>query len=160
MIFLKALLAFLVLPSMAGGLAPYLLSHYDPWRSNGHWVGLVAASLGLSILLKCVWDFYYHGRGTLAHWSPPKKLVAVGLYQFTRNPMYNGVALIVIGQSVFFGSLIVLAYLLLLVSAFQLHIIKVEEPWLAKTFPEEWAEFSAQVPRWGLRIGPARNDTQ
>ena len=51
---------------------------------------LLVGSIGL---LWCVRDFYVRGRGTLAPWAPPEHLVVIGLYRFTRNPMYIAIVL-------------------------------------------------------------------
>jgi hypothetical protein len=39
------------------------------------------ASWTFSVLLRCVWDFLFAGRGTLAPFDPPKLLVVRGLYR-------------------------------------------------------------------------------
>jgi hypothetical protein len=55
-------------------------------------------------LLRCVWDFFAKGKGTLAPIDPPRVLVVSGLYRFTRNPMYNGVLALTLGEAWLFGS--------------------------------------------------------
>jgi protein-S-isoprenylcysteine O-methyltransferase Ste14 len=67
------------------------------------------------VLLWCVRDFYVSGRGTLAPWDPPKHLVVVGLYRFTRNPMYIGVLMVVGGWGLRAGSPVLGMYLVVLV---------------------------------------------
>ena len=75
--FLRSFLAFLVLPGMAAGVVPLVLSLFDPFKGDGNLFGLVMLGIGLSILLWCVRDFYMSGKGTLAPWDPPKNLVIV-----------------------------------------------------------------------------------
>jgi len=145
---LKSVLAFLALPGFAAGVVPTILIRSDPWRLEGSLFALLLAVVGLSILGRCVWDFHVFGRGTLAHWSPPKKLVNIGLYRRVRNPMYVGVISLILGLALTFGSPLALLWLVLLTTAFHLHIVLIEEPWLACEFPEEWAEYSARVSRW------------
>ena len=43
-------------------------------------------------------DFFAKGKGTLAPIDPPRVLVVSGLYRFTRNPMYNGVLALILGE--------------------------------------------------------------
>jgi len=89
--FFRAVLAFLALPAVVGGLVPWLLLGNDSWRMRGTSLGWPVLLFGAFVLLWCVFDFYRIGRGTLAPWDPPKKLVILGLYRFMRNPMYVGV---------------------------------------------------------------------
>ncbi|MDF1544046.1 MAG: isoprenylcysteine carboxylmethyltransferase family protein [bacterium] len=149
--FFRALFSFLLLPGTAAGLIPYIISRYDPWRGNTCYLGLILMALGFAILIWCAFDFYRTGNGTLAHWEPPKSLVCTGLYRYTRNPMYYGSLVAISGQALFFFSPLICAYFALMAILFNLHIRFVEEPWLARNFPEQWAAFSADISRWGIR---------
>ena len=144
----RALFAFLALPVVVGGLLPGLLSGMDPWRTHGTGLGWPILSSGLMVLLWCVWDFYSAGKGTLVPWDPPKKLVTVGFYRFTRNPMYVSVAGCVAGWSLVAGSPLLAAYTGALVVAFHLRVVLYEEPTLARQFGSEWTQYCASVNRW------------
>jgi protein-S-isoprenylcysteine O-methyltransferase Ste14 len=144
----RAVLAFLVLPGTVAFLIPWLL--VEPGQS-GQFVdarGLVPFVLGIVLLLWCVREFYVAGRGTLAPWSPPRHLVASGLYRFSRNPMYIAVVLVLWGWVLGFRSRAMAVYALLVMLAFHLRVILGEEPWLARAHGEEWIRYKAQVPRW------------
>ncbi|HSD19304.1 MAG TPA: isoprenylcysteine carboxylmethyltransferase family protein [Anaeromyxobacter sp.] len=154
--FARAVLAFLAMPAIVGILVPLWIARGDPWRGPGHRAGAVLASFGLAGLLWCVRDFYVIGRGTLAPWSPPKRLVVVGLYRFVRNPMYLAVLLLVSGIAAWRGSPAAGAYAAFLACAFHLRVTLNEERWLARTFPAEWDAYARAVPRWFPRIGPRR----
>src|SRR6186997_3144352 len=95
-LFWRAVVAFLALPVMVAFVAPWLLrpSHAPVERA-----GIPLLLVGVILLFWCVRDFYVAGRGTLAPWSPPKRLVIVGLYRYSRNPMYIAVTLILLGWS-------------------------------------------------------------
>jgi protein-S-isoprenylcysteine O-methyltransferase Ste14 len=149
---LRALLAVLALPGVVAGLAPWLLADADPWQRAGWTPGLLGLGGGLLILTGCVRDFYVAGRGTLAPWDPPRQLVVVGLYCFTRNPMYLGVLALVAGWGLLLGSPLVLGYGVGLALAFHLQVRLHEEPWLARQFPADWARYAAEVPRWRPRL--------
>ena len=103
--FIKALIAFLALPGIAVGLVPILIVLYAPTHFDGFWWGRVLFSIGCGVLFWCVIEFGIAGRGTLAHWDPPKKLITSGCYKYTRNPMYLGIVFIIIGESLISGSL-------------------------------------------------------
>src|SRR5439155_4531453 len=77
MLFLRALFAFLALPTVVGGVVPWLILRNDHPRTAGTLLGWPISLFGGSVLLWCVRDFYVVGKGTLAPWDPPKKLVTV-----------------------------------------------------------------------------------
>jgi protein-S-isoprenylcysteine O-methyltransferase Ste14 len=104
--------------------------------------------IGFLLLLWCVRDFYVSGKGTLAPWDPPKRLVVVGLYRFVRNPMYVAVLTVVAGWSLAFGSRWLGLYLGILAVAFHLRVLFYEEPWLSRQFGADWVAYSKAVPRW------------
>jgi protein-S-isoprenylcysteine O-methyltransferase Ste14 len=60
--------------------------------------------MGIFALVWCVRDFYVSGRGTLAPWDPPTRLVIIGLYRFLRNPMYVAVLTILVGWALLYRS--------------------------------------------------------
>jgi protein-S-isoprenylcysteine O-methyltransferase Ste14 len=150
-LFLRALLAFLALPVVVAGLVPWwLLGSAD---RSANLVGLAVLALGVVLLLWCVRDFYVSGKGTLAPWDPPKRLVTTGLYRFSRNPMYVAVLTILAGWAVGFAARPLIAYALMMTVIFHLRVVYYEEPWLAQQFGAEWETFRKRVPRW---LGPRR----
>jgi protein-S-isoprenylcysteine O-methyltransferase Ste14 len=109
---------------------------------------------GVSVLLRCVWDFFATGRGTLAPIDPPKILVARGLYRFTRNPMYNGVLVALAGEAWLFRSVALLQYAALMFLLFHLFVVLYEEPTLDSQFAESYRAYRQAVPRWGFTTRP------
>jgi protein-S-isoprenylcysteine O-methyltransferase Ste14 len=128
--FMRALLAFLVLPGVAAGIAPPAIAYVDPWRGAVWTPGLAVMLAGAIVLLWCVRDFYVSGKGTLAPWDPPLKIVTVGLYRFVRNPMYVGVLLLVFGWSLYLSSVLLALYMFVLAIGFHVWVITYEEPWI------------------------------
>jgi len=97
---LRAILAFLALPTLLAGVFPWFISKL-PATDTFQWpYSVVPMVLGGGILLASVISFYRHDRGTLAPWDPPKHLVVQDLYRFNRNPMHVGVGLLTLGCSV------------------------------------------------------------
>ncbi len=90
------------------------------------------------MLFWCTREFHRTGHGTLAPWDPPTRLVRNGLHQSTRNPMYLGVLLILLGWAIGFRSSPLTAYVAVLAVAFQLRVILGEEPFLARAYGDEW----------------------
>jgi len=147
----RAILAFVTLPGVFAGVIPALISSADKRSWQGFPAGYVLVVIGLFLLLWCVRDFLVSGQGTLSPWDPPKHLVVVGLYHFTRNPMYVSICLLLIGWILVAGSLWLAGYSLVLTTGFHLRVVLYEEPRLAKLFGEEWKAYAAAVPRWFLR---------
>jgi protein-S-isoprenylcysteine O-methyltransferase Ste14 len=105
-------------------------------------------AVGVVLLLWCVRDFYSAGRGTLAPWSPPEHLVVIGLYRWSRNPMYIAVLLVLWGWALGYQSPSLGAYALAMMIAFHLRVVLGEEPWLARHHGLQWSQYQATVPRW------------
>jgi protein-S-isoprenylcysteine O-methyltransferase Ste14 len=146
--FARALLAFLALPGVAAFLVPALWLRITGHTTLAHPFGVVLLVAGVAALLACVRDFYVAGRGTLAPWAPPRYLVRVGLYRYTRNPMYVSVVTIVVGWSVAFASTGLLLYAVAMAIAFHVRVVRNEEPFLAGTQGEDWQRYRREVPRW------------
>ena len=104
MLLARALIAVALLPGLFAGALPWVLAAYDPRRGDGHMAGAIVVAAGVAVLLLTVRDFLVAGRGTLAPWDPPRRLVAVGLYRYVRNPMYVGAILMMAGAAVCTGS--------------------------------------------------------
>jgi len=148
--FWRALFAFLVMPGMVAFAIPAIWL----WQTGlqpAHPLGLAVLVAGTSGLLWCVRDFYVQGKGTLAPWSPPQNLVVVGLYRYSRNPMYVCVLLILLGWATAFFSSSLLAYAAIIAVAFHLRVVYGEEPWLAHKHGAAWQAYVKQVPRWFWR---------
>ena len=150
----RALIAFLVLPGVVAGLIPAMIFTFDPWRAHGFPMGYVVAGPGVFLLIWCIRDFYVSGKGTLAPWSPPSKLVVVGLYRLLRNPMYVSVLLILAGWCLISGSAVLVAYTVFMATMFHLRVTRNEEPWLEREFGADWAAYSQRVGRWLPRLRP------
>lgn len=144
----RAVAAFVVLPGTVAFLVPLVLAPSPLHRETWQWTGLVLVAAGAFLLVWCVRDFYVSGRGTLAPWSPPRRLVSVGLYKWSRNPMYVAVAVVLTGWNVWYASPVLGAYAVAVVVAFHLRVVLYEEPRLASQFGEEWANYKRRVRRW------------
>ena len=150
---LRAALAFLALPGVVAFLVPLLIARGQIAARSFQPLGLVLLVPGVGLLLWCVREFHLRGKGTLAPWDPPRRLVASGLYAYSRNPMYVAVTLILMGWAIAFSSIALVLYTLVVVTVFHLRVVYGEEPVLAHTFRHEWTHYTARVPRW---IFPSR----
>lgn len=157
---LRALLAFVALPGVVAFTVPIAIGLYNGAQVQLSVVGVVVFSVGLSGLLWCVHSFFVNGQGTLAPWSPPKRLVVVGLYRCSRNPMYVSVIILLVGWSVLFHSVELVIYAGLIALGFRIRVVVGEEPWLARHHGLEWVQYVERVPRWfGLPAKSKKSNT-
>jgi protein-S-isoprenylcysteine O-methyltransferase Ste14 len=154
-LFVRALVAFLVLPGTVAFLIPLLVLRPTGPGHEFDLLALIPLGLGVALLLWCVRLFYVTGKGTLAPWAPPQKLVARGPYGFSRNPMYIAVILILAGWAVGFRSLTLAEYAGAALVLFHLRVVFAEEPWLARTHGEEWSA-TGRACHAGSASGPAK----
>lgn len=151
MIWLKNLIFTILVPGTVTVVIPALLLRNARSAFAAHawqWLGAVPMALGSGIYLWCVKDFAVKGRGTPAPIDAPKQLVVNGLYRFVRNPMYVGVTLILLGETLLFASMALCYYSLVVFAFFNLFVLLYEEPTLARLFGESYQQYCAHVPRW------------
>ena len=104
--------------------------------------------IGILIIIWCSIEIIRKGRGTPAHFDPPRELVITGLYCYVRNPVYLGALLIQLGYIIWFGSGMLISYFVFFILAYHIVIVFVEEPILRNTFGAGYDEYSKNVPRW------------
>ena len=112
------------------------------------WMGAVVGVTGAAIYLRCAWEFAVNGLGTPAPIAPTKFLVTTALHRYVRNPMYIGVALVILGQSVIFRSLHLVLYAAAMLTTAHIFVVLYEEPTLLRQFGESYEEYLRTVPRW------------
>ena len=154
----RSLLFLVLIPGTVAGLIPWRIVRTSPPQSVELSTRSILAGglmlFGLAVLLRCVWDFFAAGRGTLAPFDPPRRLVVRGLYRFTRNPMYNGVLALLFGQAWLFQSGALLQYALVVLLMFHVMVVVFEERVLAAQFGATYDEYRRAVPRWGFNVRP------
>jgi protein-S-isoprenylcysteine O-methyltransferase Ste14 len=75
-------------------------------------------------------------------------LVSSGIYQFTRNPMYLGMLMVLVAWAVFLSSLWALLGLLAFVLYIDRFQIAPEERVLSKLFGTDYINYQTKVRRW------------
>jgi protein-S-isoprenylcysteine O-methyltransferase Ste14 len=154
------LLPFVVVVGVPYWLLTTLAANDTRWSDGSLFVGVsqavsaVVLSLGLFLFIWCVSLFAQVGQGTLAPWDPTRNLVASGPYRFVRNPMISGVALLLIGQALFWGSWRVGLWACVFICINHIYFVLSEEPGLEKRFGENYRLYKANVPRWIPRLKP------
>jgi protein-S-isoprenylcysteine O-methyltransferase Ste14 len=153
-LFLRNLFFTLLQPGVVAGLIPYLIvrntfrSLFSASFQAQQYSGIVIWMLGILIMTHCIIRFATDGQGTLSPADPTKRLVISGLYNYSRNPMYVGVMLILIGEAVFCQSAHLWIYSGIIFIAFYLFTVFWEEPRLRNDFGEEYVAYCRKVGRW------------
>ena len=153
-LFLRNLFFTLLQPGLVAGLFPYWILNKkisELFKGPFNWHHYVAAFIflvGFVIMIHCIIRFAVEGLGTLSPADPTKRLVIKGLYKYSRNPMYIGVMLMLIGEAWFFQSSSLWWYALFVFLAFNLFVMLVEEPRLRRDFGQEYTEYCKRVGRW------------
>lgn len=141
---LVALLSAAGMWSIAQHTFPYFLSPAMRWS-----LVAIYALLGTAFSLGGVLAFR-RGKTTIHPMHPENSsaLVTYGIYRLTRNPMYCGMAALLLAWAAYLQSPLSVAG----VAAFVLYItqfqIKPEERVLEKLFGEEFRRYASQVRRW------------
>jgi protein-S-isoprenylcysteine O-methyltransferase Ste14 len=91
---------------------------------------------------------FQHVETTVKPYQESSNLVTSGVFQISRNPIYLGMVLILIGIAVLLRSLspllIVIPFAILIDQIF----IRVEEQMLAEKFGSTWQAYKAKTRRW------------
>lgn len=75
-------------------------------------------------------------------------LVTTGVYRYSRNPMYLGMAAILLGCAITVGATTALLVPPLFMLVIQWRYIRAEETLLQGLFPQEFAAYCSRVRRW------------
>ena len=75
-------------------------------------------------------------------------LVTGGVYRVTRNPMYLGMALVLLGTAITVGAFSALFVPPIFMAIIELRFIRPEEEMLAGIFGEDFAIYCKNVRRW------------
>ena len=139
--------------ALSVALVMWLLARYipigeliaAPWNNVGIAFILLAAVLDLSSLY-----LFFKKRTTPNPMKPEftTGLVVSGMFRVSRNPMYLGMQIMLIGFAIYLGQLspfLVLPAFYLVITEMQ---IKPEEEMLEQKFGEEYLAYKRKVRRW------------
>lgn len=112
-------------------------------------VGLFIIVIGLLIDIWSLGQFF-RAKTTPNPLQPEKtnKLVVQGMYRFTRNPMYLGMLIWLIGWAIYLGSLSPLIMLPVFIWVLTVQQIVPEEDVLTEKFGAGYLAYKQRVRRW------------
>jgi protein-S-isoprenylcysteine O-methyltransferase Ste14 len=103
--------------------------------------------LGVGLVLWAAWTMRRRGT-TLDPHGQASALVVTGPFRISRNPIYLGLALILVGLAAALGSSAPWGILAAWVFVMNHVFIEREEAMLAETFGTDFASYAAKVRRW------------
>jgi protein-S-isoprenylcysteine O-methyltransferase Ste14 len=144
-------------PAIGVVYVPLWLTHFRIPAGEPRWQMALAGALiavGLAPGLESVKRFIVVGWGTLIPTVPTEHLVVSGFYRHVRNPMYVGVQVALLGETILFRSRTMVVFIVLMGLGFHLFVFLYEEPTLTRRHGEEYLRFKRHVPRWLPRLRP------
>lgn len=135
-----AVLAGLALDRLAP--LPYL-----PADLPGAWLGAGVFGLALALVVWAAVTMTRAGSNVPTN-RPTTTIVESGPYRFTRNPIYLGMFLGLIGLSVALDTLWLLMMLMPFVIVIRYGVVAREEAYLDRTFGDRYRVYRSRVRRW------------
>lgn len=136
-------LMFIVIAYFLGRFAPLPFSAPAILRYIGLAITFVGFLFGIGALVE-----FRKARTTLDPHGSARQLVTSGIYRFTRNPIYLGFLLMVIGlplnSGLYWGIVLAPFYVVLMNRL----IVQHEEAYLEKKFGKAYTSYTARVRRW------------
>ena len=114
-----------------------------PWRV----LGLAPIAAGVWLNLAADRAFKAHGT-TVKPFERSSALLTDGVFRISRNPMYLGMILILVGVAMLIGSLSPFFVVAGFTAIIEMRFIPLEERMLAETFGNAWTAYSARTRRW------------
>lgn len=136
----------LTLAAMAGFhyQLPIAQFGFEPYTT---YAGIVTIALGVSITVAAAGAFWRAGTPVVP-FEKSTALVTGGLFRYTRNPMYLGMILLLLGAGLIFGSVGSLLPIPLFAWIIVSNFIRGEENFLQELFGEEYRAYKSKVRRW------------
>jgi len=115
----------------------------DPFQ----WAGLIVAAIGLWFLKKGHGTFLSE-KTEIHTFREPTRLVTTGIYKVTRNPMYLGFLLILLGVAMCTNETLNVLFALAFFLTAQFWYIPVEERNALNTLGQAYEDYKNRVRRW------------
>jgi protein-S-isoprenylcysteine O-methyltransferase Ste14 len=110
--------------------------------------GALLIAAGAAVVVWCFARFVIDGRGTPSPLAPPQHLVARGPYAHSRNPMYVATAVVIAGEGLLLGRVVLVICAAVYLAAMAALVVFLEEPLLRRRHGAAWDSYAARVGRW------------
>ena len=135
----------LALVAMAGLHYLWPVARYISFPVN--LIGLVPFGAGVVLNIAADRQFKRH-QTTVKPFQQSSALVTGFPFSLSRNPMYVGVTLWLVGLALLLGTVTPWVPAVAFAILMDLRFVRVEERMLAETFGSEWESYRARVRRW------------
>lgn len=125
----------------------FLAPIYNFNSSPYHWLGLPIIIIGILMNLHAK-RTVLKNKTSVIPFHEPRILVKHGLFRYSRNPMYLGMLLVLIGGFLLSGSFGALIVPVLFVIVITIKFIKPEERILELVFDDDYIHYKKEVGRW------------
>ena len=128
-------------------LLEYLFPQFRIIYGNYRYIGIVILFWGLSATF---YSFYLFKKNKtpIIPGQKPKFMVAKGTYKFTRNPMYLGVTLALLGISIYIGNLLSILSPAIFFLIMNYYFVPFEEKLMEQIFGKQYMDYKKKVRRW------------
>ena len=140
--------------------APYAAAMLGGWWLDRYWfslpldlgaltppLGWLVVSIGLGLMFWTLWTFARH-RTTVNPFSGASALCTGGPFRFSRNPIYLGDWLIMLGVALLLNTFWPLVFSPLIWIMLRFGVIRYEEAHLEAKFGDDYRAYKARVRRW------------
>lgn len=136
---------------LLGLLAMFALDYFftpaNPLSPVLRYLGVVPIVLGIGVAASAGSGFKKAGTD-LVPFKNVTALVTDGVYRYTRNPMYLGMALVLLGTALLLGSLPAMLVIPFFIGVIQSRFIVPEEQMLRQLFGADYDNYCGRVRRW------------
>ena len=115
-------------------------------------ISVVLMWIGASVAIYSGALMFLFGKGSPAVTSSPQKIMQKNIYAYFRHPMMWALTLVLAGEVMYHGMLILLVWFVAWLRIQQLYVVNYEEPQLEKRFGDSYRDYCQQVPRWFPRL--------
>ena len=115
----------------------------EPWSH----AGVVLIVIGVLVIIGPAAAFF-RAATTIKPFQDSSALVVSGMYRYTRNPMYVGMVVVLLGVAVWIGDASPFLMPILFVPILTARVIVHEEQMLEERFGNEYRELKKSVRRW------------
>lgn len=110
-------------------------------------IGIAPLVLGIALNVAADREFKRH-QTTVKPFEQSSALITAFPFSISRNPMYLGITLMLLGIALLFGTVSALLPAAAFVILMDRRFVRVEERMLAGKFGHEWKEYCTRVRRW------------